>query len=96
MPIQFPGDLVVAHGSKIKKRNFEPWVQRGALAVHGIEVPVDVFEIYIFEIHTIKTGMAGYKSKVKIFISQQAKTMAADLISLAKDFISFVRKMLTQ
>ena len=45
MTVQFPCDLVIAHRGKIKKRNLEPWIQRSALAVHGVEMPVNLVSV---------------------------------------------------
>ena len=42
VPVQFPGDFVVTHHSKIKKSNLEPWIERRAFAVHRIKMPVDL------------------------------------------------------
>src|SRR5208337_3562964 len=72
------------HHRKIEKRNLEPRIERRALAVHGIEMPVDVIAV------------ATVGSEGKIFVAQQPETMAANLIGLAKNFRRFVRQMFAQ
>ncbi len=41
VPVEFPSDLVVADFVEIKKSDFVPGLQWSALAVHGVEVPID-------------------------------------------------------
>src|ERR1700686_2723574 len=86
VPVQFPRDLVVANHCEIKKRNLEPRIERRALAVHRIEMPVNIFvvETVITEIVAAEIGTAAVKSEFKMFVAQQAKTMAANLIGLAQ------------
>ena len=86
MPVQFPDDLVVADHGEIKKRNLEPRIQRRTLAVHRIEMPVDVFEMgttgIASETVTAEMATVAVKSELEMFVAEQAKTMAANLIGL--------------
>ena len=84
MPVQFPRDLVVADHREIQKRNLEPGIERRALAMHRIEMPIDV------------SASATVESEGKILVAEQSKTMAADLIGLAQNFGCFVRQVLAQ
>ncbi len=86
VPVQFPCDFVVAHHREIEKRNLEPRIERRALAVHRIEMPVDLFGV----------ATAADRSEVKIFVAQQPKTMAANLIGLAQNFRRLVGQMFAQ
>ena len=45
MPVQLPNDLVIPDASEIQEINFEPWLKRRALAMYGIEMPVDLSSI---------------------------------------------------
>ena len=90
VPVQFPSDLVVADHGEIKKRNLEPRIERRALAVHGIEMPVNIF---VFEIVATEIATAAVKSELEMLVTQQAKTMAANFISLAHNLGRFIGKM---
>ncbi len=59
MAVQFPRDLVVANHREVKKRNFEPRIERRPLVVYAVEMPVDfraVIEGFVSE--QIKTVLA--------------------------------------
>ena len=61
MAVQFPGDLVVADDSEVKKRNFEPRDKWRAFAVHAIEMPIDlesIIEVLVAE--QAKTMLADF------------------------------------
>ena len=89
--VQFPYDLVVAHHREIKKRNLEPWFHRRTLAVHRVEMPVDLSEIDAFEIAAAAINREG-----KVLVAEQAKTMATNLICLAQNFARFAGQMFAQ
>ena len=93
VPVQFPYDFMVAHHREIEKRNLEPGIERRTFAVHGIEMPVDLFRIDVF---AIATGTIAGKSEVKIFVAQQPKTMAANLLGLAQNGVRFAGQMFAQ
>ncbi len=76
--VQFPNDLVVADRREIEKRDFAPGIERSALAMHGVEMPVD------------------FTAEVEILITEQAKTMGADLIGVAQNGGHFFGQMLAQ
>src|SRR5256885_3787938 len=42
MPVQLPRNVVIANRCEIKEVDFVPWLQRRALAVHRIEMPINV------------------------------------------------------
>ena len=61
MAIQLPGYFVIADFREIEKRNFEPWIERGALVMHGIEVPVDVCAVVeVLVAEQAKTMLADF------------------------------------
>jgi hypothetical protein len=77
---------VVAHRAKIKKRNLEPGIERRALAVDGIKMPVDVFEVIA----------AAINGEVEIFVAEQTETMGANLIGFAQNFCRFAGQIFLQ
>src|SRR6202021_524043 len=83
VPIQFPRDFVVAYNREIEKRNLEPWIERPAFAMHGIEMPVDIFSSTV-------------EDKFEIFVAQQTKAVITDLICLAKNFRDIFRQIFVQ
>ena len=59
--IQFPGHFVIADDVEIQKWNLEPWLERRALVVDAIEMPVDVGTVVeILETEQAKTMLADF------------------------------------
>src|SRR5208337_3869326 len=54
------------------------------------------FKISVSKIDVFEMPAAAVQSEVKIFVAQQPKTMAANLIGLAQNFRRFIGQMFTQ
>jgi len=54
--VQFPYDLVVTDRREIKERNFKPRIERRALSMHRIEMPIDIFAARIDRTTTSEAG----------------------------------------
>src|ERR1700704_3111424 len=88
MPVQFPDHLVVANRRKVEKRNLEPGIERGALFMDAVQMPVDfgaIVEILVAQQSEVMT--ADLVRLLKYFRSLGGQTCTQQISTLLRPTI---------